>query len=114
MGKKNTRLKKALPATGIFDTDRFAGGTDSVYKMTLAGAMTASATSALVTSGGSALSSTDVPYTLLIGSEMVSVTAVTGTTTQTATVVRGVGGTTAATHALGDLVEVSPIAYFAF
>jgi hypothetical protein len=53
-----------------------------------------------------------VPYNWEVNGEIVTVTAITGTGTQTATVTRGVGGVTKA-HAIGEQVHLATLMYVA-
>jgi hypothetical protein len=65
-------LAPVLPPTAIFDTDRFAAGTS----LPLAGTITAAATTMPVsTADGTLLETAQTPYTLIIDSEQVTVTA---------------------------------------
>jgi hypothetical protein len=59
-----------------------------------------------VTNSGRNWSATDVPYHWRVGGEVVEVTAISGTGTQTATVTRGVEGFTKA-HAPGETVSLA-------
>jgi hypothetical protein len=74
---------------------------DTDVTTTLSGTITAGATSLSVASAAE-FSSAD-PFTILIGSEVMLVTAGQGTTTWTVT--RGYGGTTAAAHTSGATVD---------
>jgi hypothetical protein len=104
-----------LPATGVYDTDLFSAGTD----LSLNVAITSSATSAVVTTANTALSfleTVQVPYTLQIDQEQVTVTACTALSgsNQTVTITRGANGTTPAAHNAGALVDVAPAPIYAF
>jgi hypothetical protein len=59
-----------------------------------------------VTNSGRAWNTTDVPYDWVVNGEVVTVTAISGTSSQTATVTRGVGGFTKA-HSVGELITLS-------
>lgn len=94
---------------GIFDTSEFmADGA-----LTLAAAIGATDTSMSVSTTGPLLETGTFPYTLLIDSEQVTVTACTTATPQVATITRGVNGTTATTHSTVT-VEIVPSSLFAF
>jgi hypothetical protein len=106
-------LAPVLPPTAIFDTDRFGanGG------LSLTSTITAAATTMQVTSSdGVPLETVQVPYTLLVDSEQITVTACTALSggTQTATITRGANGTTPAIHGSGVLVDVANIPILAF
>lgn len=104
-------FQPVLPRTAIFDTDRFMA--DGALTLSAAIA-TAGATSMSVATTGPKLSTTAVPYTMLIASEQVTLTACTGATPQVATITRGVNGTTATTHASGATLEMATPALFKF
>lgn len=77
--------------------------------------MTTTATVIEASTRGPLLTTTEEPFDILIGSEQMTVVDVAGTSSpQTATVTRGVNGTTAAAHTSGDPLEVIPTAVFAF
>lgn len=103
-------LQPCLPATGLFDTNLLMSG----GSLTLAAALTATATSASISTADALLETVAVPYTLLIDSEQVTVTACTSATPQVATITRGANGTTAAAHATAATVEASPSSLYAF
>jgi len=105
-------FQPVLPATAIFDTNYFMGDTD----LTLSASITSGATSMSVATATTTtkLETTAFPYTLVIDSEQVTVTACTGATPQVATITRGVNGTTAAAHSSGAAVEVAAPALYAF
>lgn len=92
-----------LPRTAIADTDLVqAGG-----QLILTSAIAAGNTTMSVTSvDGTLLETVQVPYTLQIDSEQVTVTAVSGSP-QTATITRGVNGTTAAAHAANASIDIA-------
>ncbi len=106
-------LAPVLPRTALFDTDLFqAGGS-----LSLSAPLTSSATSMSVQSvDGTLLERVQVPYTLQVDAEQVTVTACTAPSggVQTATITRGVNATAAAAHATGALVDVATPALFAF
>ncbi|GAA4145320.1 hypothetical protein [Leifsonia shinshuensis] len=107
-------LAPVLPSTAVFDTDVFSAGTD----LTLSSALTAGATSMVVATASplTFLETVQVPYTLQVDSEQVTVTACTALSgsTQTATITRGANGTTPAAHATGALVDVAQPGIYAF
>ena len=107
-------LQPAQPATGIFDTSLFmSGGLNS-----LSAALTAGATSATIVSADltTYLETVATPYTLIVDTEQITVTACTAPTAgvQTVTVTRAVNGTTAAAHLIGALVDVAVPSLFAY
>jgi hypothetical protein len=100
-----------LPATAIYDTNYFmADGA-----LTLTSSLTAGATSMSVTTTETTvlLETATFPYTLIIDSEQVTVTACTSAEPQVATITRGVNGTTAASHSAGAVVEVAVSSLYA-
>jgi hypothetical protein len=99
-----------LPATAVFDTSLFMA--DGALTLTVA--LTTGATSMTVATTGPKLESTTFPYTLLIDSEQVTVTACNTATPQVATITRAVNGTTAATHAIGATPDVATASLYAF
>lgn len=99
-----------LPDTAVFDTDRFM----AEGEIDLAANINAAVTSIVVDTTGAQLSTTDVPYTVLIGAEQLTVTAATAGASQTLTVTRGANGSTAAAHVSGDLVQLTPDSLYAF
>lgn len=107
-------LAPVLPRTAVFDTDLFSAGTD----LSLTSSITSSATSMTVTTANplTFLETVQVPYTLQVDAEQVTVTACTALSagTQTATITRGANGTTAAAHATGALVDVAQPGIYAF
>jgi len=105
-------FERCLPRTGIFDTDRFMADGD----LTLSANINASVTSITVATIGATftIDPTDFPIDIEIGSEQLRATAATGATPQVLTVVRGVNGTTAATHTAGDLVDLAEDTLWAF
>jgi hypothetical protein len=98
-----------LDDTGLFDTDRFDFGPE----ITLASTITsAAATLSCATTGPSVTSAAgDLPFTILIDAEQITVTAVAGTTL---TITRGANGTTAAAHTAGAAIELATPTIFAF
>jgi hypothetical protein len=108
-------MQPALPNTAIFDTNRaMSDGNMSVFAD-----ITSVATTVKVTTNDLTvrLEATTFPYTLLIGTEQVSVTAVlaaTETDPQIATITRGFGGTTAAAHLAGSSVEIAVDSLYAY
>lgn len=105
-------LQPVQASPGIFDTDVFAAGTS----LTLSAGINSSVTSMSVattdakftTSGG------DLPLTVLVDSEQITVTACTSATPQVMTITRGANGTTAAAHSSGAQVELVSPAIFGF
>lgn len=99
-------FQPALSDTGIFDTSVYAADGE----LSLSAAINSSVTSMSVTTSNALvlLETTAFPYTLVIDSEWLSVTACTSAAPQVVTVVRGVGGTVAAAHSSGALVDVAP------
>ena len=96
-----------LPDAAEYDESLFASDGD----VTLAATITSTATTLTVAIASGSAMSTVLPYTLQLGSEQVTVTAVSGATL---TVTRGAGGTTAAAHTTGTPIEVVPTALFAY
>lgn len=103
-------LTAVAPRTGIFDTDRFAGGSD----LSLSAGITSSATSFSVATAGERLSTVDVPYQIRVDDERMTVTAVTAATPQVVTVTRAVAGSLAASHLAAARVELSSPAVVGF
>jgi hypothetical protein len=100
-----------LPDTAIFDTDRFMASGE----LTLSGNINSSDTSITIASTGALLSTTEEPYSIILDSEELTVTTVTGASSpQTVTVTRGANGTTAASHTSGAVVVSTPDSLFAF
>lgn len=98
-----------LPDVAIFDTDRYV---DEV--LTLSGNINASVTSMSIATTGDKLTTTDLPLTVLVDSEQITITACTSATPQVATITRGANGTTAASHTSGAAVTVLPDSIYAF
>ena len=96
-----------LPDTAVYDTNLFMA--DGV--LTLSADITSGATTMSVTTSNATvlLETVTFPYTLLIDSEQVTVTACTSAAPQVVTMTRGVNGTTAAAHSSGAEVEVADI-----
>lgn len=104
-------LAPALTGSAIFDTSRFMASGEA----TLSGNINASVTSITVASTKALLSASDVPYTIQLDNEQMTVTAVSGASSpQTVTVVRGVNGSTAVSHTSGAVVVSVPESIFAF
>lgn len=83
--------------------------------VTLTGNITNVQTSISVASSGGLLTTTELPFSMFINAERVTVTAVSGASSpQTVTVVRGQAGTTAAAHTTTAVIEVTPLALYAF
>jgi len=107
-------FERTLPKTGIFDTDRWmadgaltlsANVNAAVTSMSIA---TSDPLTKFTTTGG------DLPVDVVMGTEQMRVTAVTGATPQVFTIVRGVNGTTATTHVAGETLELTPETLFAY
>ena len=107
-------LQPCQPFTGIFDTDQFANGGN----LTLTTALTAGAVSMVCASADmlSYFEQVATPYTLLIDSERVIVTAAAAPSagSQTVTITRAANGTTAAAHQIGAAPEVITNSIFAY
>lgn len=103
-------VAQALPKAAIFDTNRFMASGE----LSLSAGINSVVTSASVATSGAKLDTVDVPYSLLIDSEQVTVTACTGATPQVLTIVRGQGGTTAAAHTTVSTIDVTPTSLFDF
>ena len=103
-------FERTLPATGVFDTDRFMSGGET----SLSAGINAAVTSMSVATIGARMSTTDLPYKVQIDNEIVNVTAASGATPQVLTIQRAQNGTTAATHSSGALVESYPDTLFAY
>lgn len=104
-------MQPALPATAKYGSNKYmAGGA-----LTLSAAIVSpSATTMSVATTGPKLSTTAVPYDLLIDDEQVTVTACNSATPQVATITRGVNGTTAATHTTAATIELAERSRYAF
>lgn len=80
----------------------------------LDGGINDSVTTIDINTSGDFLTTTDLPLTIQIDDEQMTVTACTLGTPQLATVTRGVNGTTAASHLSGAAVTVLPDSIYAF
>jgi hypothetical protein len=109
--KFELHFQPVLPATAIFDTNRFMA--DGALTLSAA-IVSAVATTMSVATTGPKLETVDVPYALLVDDEQVTVTACTGATPQVATITRGVNGTTATTHTTAATIELATESLFAF
>ncbi len=100
-------FQPVLPDTAIYNTNLFMA--DGV--LILSADITSGATTMSVTTSNATvlLETVTFPYTLLIDSEQVTVTACTSAAPQVVTMTRGVNGTTAAAHSSGAEVEVADI-----
>jgi len=99
-----------LPATGIYDTNLYmADGA-----LTLSAGINAAVATMSVATTGPLLEQVQVPYTLLIDTEQVTVTACNGATPQVATITRGVNGTIAASHTTSATIELATPSLYAF
>jgi hypothetical protein len=103
-------MEAAPAATAIYDTSRYMANGD----LSLSASLTAGATSMSVATIGAKLSTAETPYTLLIDTEQVTVTACTGATPQAANITRGVNGTTAASHLSGALMDLAISSLYAY
>lgn len=103
-------FERTLPATGVFDTDRFMSGGET----SLSAGINSSVTSMSVATIGARMSTTDLPYKVQVDNEIVNVTAASGATPQVLTIQRAQNGTTAAAHSSGALVESYPDTLFAY
>ena len=100
-------LAPTLPNSAILDSDLFAAGGD----LRIGNTYTSTATSIVFNANYATPVSTVVPYTILIDSEQLTVTSITGSTW---TVTRGVNGTTPASHTVGAYAEILPTAVYAY
>jgi hypothetical protein len=110
--KFTLHVAAAMPDTAIYDTNLFmADGA-----LTLFSSITNVATSMSVipSVATTLLETVTFPYTLIIDSEQVTVTACNTAAPQVATITRGVNGTTAAAHSAAALVEVAVPSLYAF
>lgn len=83
-------------------------------ELTLSALINSSTTTVSIATSGDQLTTTDLPLTVQIDDEQLTVTACTSATPQVATVTRGVNGTTAASHTSGAAVTVLPDSIYAF
>lgn len=105
-------FQPTLPATAVYDTDRYMA--DGALTLS-AGINSSVTTMSVATSNPLALLETAAfPYTLILDTEQVTVTACTSATPQVATITRGANGTAAAAHSAAALVDVYPPALYAF
>lgn len=103
------KLQPVLDDPSIYDTDRFA----SDGALTLNAGINSSVTSVVYATTGPEFASTTLPVSIIIDSEQMSVTAC-NTGTNTLTVTRGQGGTTAASHSAAAEIELVTPATYAF
>lgn len=104
-------LTPMLNSIGIYGDSLYMAGDE----FTLAADISNSATSISVASSSLArLTTTEVPFTVQIAREQMTVTACTGATPQVLTVTRGVNGTPALAHLAGDGLSVVPSSTYAF
>jgi hypothetical protein len=107
-------LQPVLPPTAVYDTDLYANG----GALTISSLLTSGATSMAVASadGVTWFERVQVPYVLLVESEQVLVTAAAAPSagTQTLSITRAQGGTSATAHAVGVAPEVVTPSIFAF
>lgn len=103
-------FEPVLRDVALYDTDRYSDRNT----LTLADLTGPEALTFVINTTGPQLTTTDLPLTLQVGNEQVTVTACTSATPQSATVTRGVNGTTAATHLAGSALTVIPVAIYGF
>lgn len=107
-------LQPVLPPTAIYDTNLWMNGGNN----TLNAGITASQTTMPVLSADKVtyFEQATFPYSVIIDTEQMTVTAATAPTSgvQTLTVTRGANGTTAAGHSAGAVPEITPESDFAF
>jgi len=103
-------FETATPAPAVYDTSRYMADGD----LSLSSSLTASATTMSVATIGAKLSTTACPYDMLLDSEIVTVTSCTSATPQVATIIRGVGGTSTATHSAGLLIDLATESSYAY
>lgn len=105
-------MQPVLPATAVYDTNRYMAGGD----LTLSSTINSSVTSISVATTGATFttSGSDLPLNIIIDGEEMTVTACTSATPQVMTVTRGQNGTTAASHTSGALVELATASLYAF
>jgi len=99
-----------IPNLGKYGTARYAA--DGV--LSLSAGINSSVTSMSVATTGPRFTQTELPTTVIVDSEEMTVTAVSGATPQVFTVTRGVNGTTAAAHSSAALVEIKPTYVYGF
>ena len=105
-------VQPVLPNTAIFDTNLYmADGALTLSAAMAAGDLTMQVTTSV---GTTLLETVAVPYTLIVDSEQVTVTACNTAAPQVATITRGANGTTAAAHLLGAPVDVAVPSLYAF
>jgi len=107
-------IQPVLPATAIYDTNLYMSG----GLHTLNATITSGATSLGVLSSDllTYFEQVATPYSILIDSEQITVTACGAPSAgvQTMTVTRAANGTTAAAHTAGAAIEITPDALYAF
>lgn len=103
-------LQPVIPYLGKYDTARYAADGD----LTLSAGINSSVTSMSVATSSVKFTTTDLPQTIIVDDEQMTVTAVTSATPQVFTVTRGVNGTTAASHPSGAAVEIVPTFVYGF
>lgn len=101
-------LSPVLEASGVFDVSRFSDDGE----LTLSGTINSAVTTMAVATSDSAAALLEtgfsqMPYTLQIDAEQVTVTAVTSATPQVVTMTRAANGTTAAAHTAGAAVSLA-------
>lgn len=103
-------LQPVIEGLGKYGTARYAAD----GALTLSAGINSSVTSMSVATSGPTFTTTDLPQTIIVDSEQMTVTAVTSATPQVFTVTRGVNGSTAASHSSGAEVEIKPTFEYGF
>lgn len=99
-----------IPDLGKYGTALYAAG----GSLSLSAGIDSAVTSMSVATTSRQFTTSELPQTVVVGSEQMTVTAVSGATPQVFTVVRGVNGTTAASHSSGATVEIVPTFVYGF
>ena len=109
-------ISPTLPRTAVFDTEDDRYMADGV--LYLSANVNASATSLSIATYDPitrfTTSGADFPIDVIVGAEQMRATGCSAATPQVMTVVRGVNGTTAATHTAGDLLDLAEESLIAF
>lgn len=104
-------FQPVIEDVAVYDTSLLMGDGN----LSLPSNINSSVTSFTIASTGALLTTSEVPFSIVIDSEQMSVTAVSGASSpQTVTVTRATGGTTAASHTTTSPVEVTPASLYAF
>jgi len=100
-------LQPVLPPVAVFNAARFAAGTS----LTLSSNINAAVTSMSIATTDTTFTTdtADLPATVIMDDEEMTVTAVTSATPQVFTITRGVNGTTAAAHTAGAQLELADV-----